>query len=256
MLAPSFGRSKPASCNAPTLDRGMPSIHSVVRTSRPGPVPVDLWRPKVRVAGRIVAELGRSGGLQAQIHLQAHAARQRFDDLDQAQATGFRRRTLGEAGSEHHVVEVAPEPDFDARTQDLDRDRTTAFRFRQSRAMNLGDRGGGDGRPELRESVGKRLPQRALDGRDSLGLRERLHAILKRLEAAGGRKPDDIGPCRQELAELDVGRPKPRHGARQRAGATVGLSSRQLARQKKTSAGPQAEPAQDRRREIRLPARV
>ncbi len=70
-----------------------------------------------------------------------------------------------------------------------------------------------------------------MHGRDSFGLRERLHAVLEFFQTARRCEPDDVGTGGQELAQFDVGRTQPRHGARQRAGALVELRARQPAKQ-------------------------
>ena len=61
------------------------------------------------------------------------------------------------------------------------------------------------------------LPSAAATMRLGLGLRERRHVVLQRFQIARQRHADHVGPRRQELAELDVGRAEPR-SARRRAG--------------------------------------
>ena len=53
------------------------------------------------------------------------------------------------------------------------------------------------------------LPKRDLDRALRLGLRERRHLVLQRLEVARQRDADHVRPRRQELAELHVGRTEP-----------------------------------------------
>ena len=52
------------------------------------------------------------------------------------------------------------------------------------------------------------LPSGCDHHRLGLGLRERRHLVLQRFQIARERHADDVGPRRQELAELDVGRPE------------------------------------------------
>ena len=76
--------------------------------------------------------------------------------------------------------------------------------------MHLRDRRGRDRGAERREGLAQRLAERGRDRGFGLGLRERRHAVLQRLEIARERRSDDIGARREELAELHVGRPEPR----------------------------------------------
>ncbi len=60
----------------------------------------------------------------------------------------------------------------------------------------------------------QRLAERVGDHALGLGLRERRHLVLQRFEIARQRDADHVGPRRQELSELHIGRPEPRqrHG--------------------------------------------
>ena len=85
-----------------------------------------------------------------------------------------------------------------------------ALRRRDFGAMHLRDRGGGDRRAEGDEQTRRAACSKAPHDRGlGDGLRERRHLVLQALEIVGERRADDIGPRRQELAELDVGRPEP-----------------------------------------------
>ena len=67
------------------------------------------------------------------------------------------------------------------------------------------------GGPNDAKDVGERLARSAAATvRLGLGLRERRHLVLQAFEIARERDADHVRPRRQELAELDVGRPEPR----------------------------------------------
>jgi hypothetical protein len=95
----------------------------------------------------------------------------------------------------------------DAWPQDLDRDFRAVLQFC---AMDLRDRGRCDGRTELLENSLDRAAMRRFDRGLRLSHREWLHPVLQGREVGGDLHADDIGPRRQELAELDIGRPEPR----------------------------------------------
>ena len=78
---------------------------------------------------------------------------------------------------------------------------------------------------------------------DRDGARERRHAVLQRFELLDGRGPDDVGPGRQELAELDVGRAEPPD------------RDREAARRRAAASRPRDEPGQRQRQPAPRPAR-
>jgi hypothetical protein len=126
--------------------------------------------------------------------------------------------------------EIDLEAALDAWTQNLDGDRPALAVLEHLGAMHLGDRGGGDRRAEASKYLLDRCAERARHRGLGLRLRERRHTVLQAFEIARERRADDIGPGRQELAELDVARAEPcqrrrePHGARgpSRGGAAAG----------------------------------
>ena len=110
-----------------------------------------------------------------------------------------------------------PEAPLDAGPQHLHRDRAPALpRVVDLGAMHLRDRGGGDRRPERRETplrAACRARPRSVRSASACGN----GAILScsGFEIARERDADHVGPRRQELAELDVGRPEPGQRGRQ-----------------------------------------
>ena len=176
-------------------------------------VPVDRRRPDVRIVPRVFGELRRSRGLEPEIHLHPHRSRESLDDLDEAQAAHLRRDPLGEPRREEHVGEIAREPALDSRAQHFDRDGLGAFVRPDRRAVDLRDRGGGD---RFAEAVEQRVDFRAerrLDDADRGLAAHRRHPILQALQFERDFRPDDVGPGRQKLAHLDVGRAEPVDGA-------------------------------------------
>ena len=122
-------------------------------------------------------------------------------------------------------------------------------------AMHLRDRGGRDRRPEAGKSLRDRAFQRGRDRRFGLGLRKRRQPVLQRFEIARHHDADHVGPRREELAELEIGRTHPFQRARQprsRFGAAPLDEPRQLQRELCRAAAP----ARDRRRRTRLRART
>ena len=78
--------------------------------------------------------------------------------------------------------------------------------------VHLSDGGGRDRRAELGEVVLEPAAERLLDRGPRFALRERRQAVLQGAEVALQLGPDQIAARRQELAELDVGRPERRDG--------------------------------------------
>ncbi len=74
--------------------------------------------------------------------------------------------------------------------------------------MHLRDRGRRHGRAELGKLRVNRRLERVFDGLSRLFLRKRRQAILERGEIGGELAADDVVAGGEELAELDVGRPK------------------------------------------------
>ena len=104
-----------------------------------GAVPVDRGRAKVRIILGIFDEFRRRGRFEPEIHLHAHGASERFDNLGEPQAAEFRRQSLSEPRGERHVREVAPKAPLGPSAQHFDRDWPQAFAGLHLSAMDLGD---------------------------------------------------------------------------------------------------------------------
>ncbi len=174
-----------------------------------GPVPVDSRNPEILILRRILGEFGCRGGFEPEIHFHLDGAGQRIDDLDRLQAAGVVKPAFGEARREIHVAQVAFEMPLDARTQHLDGDFAFAIAVFHERPVNLGNRGGGDRLSETYKGAAKRFAEGGLDSRDRDCARKRRHPVLQKLELLNDGHADDVRPGREELAELDIGRPEP-----------------------------------------------
>ncbi len=75
---------------------GVPSIHSIVSTSRVVRSQSIVGARNARVALEILAEFGRRRRLETEIHLHPHRARQRLDDLHRLQPARFRKQPFRE----------------------------------------------------------------------------------------------------------------------------------------------------------------
>jgi hypothetical protein len=103
------------------------------------------------------------------------------------------------------------------------------------------------------EGFSQRLAQRRLDHALSFALRKRRHAILQRLKISRERHAYNIGPRRQELAKLHVGRPEPRErGSDAIAGSLFARGPLDKPRQRKRCASRKRQPARIDRSERAL----
>ena len=123
-----------------------------------------------------------------------------------------------------------------------------ASRHARARLVHLGDGGGGDGLAEIGEQDVDRPAEGDRHHARRLGARKGRHAVLQAFEVARRGDADDVGARRQELPDLDVGRPEPRQRRRQPRGA--GAGARPLDR-----AGDAQQQARRRRQDVRIDQR-
>ena len=254
-LRPRSGRSTCDCSSRAWSFSAMPSIHSIVST---------LWvvRSQSTVGTRksgssrgVLRHLGHRGRFQPQIHLHRDRARHRVDDFDQPQPARFRRMRFGVVRDKEEIGEVAAETRGDVGPQHLDRDRFAHAVALDLAAMHLRDRGGGDRRPEARKGLRHRAFQRCRDHGLGFALRERRQPVLQAFQVARHRDADHVGPGREKLSELEVGRPEPRQRARQpRTG--FGAGPLDHPRQPQRELAGRRHQARDRRRRTRLRART
>ena len=187
-----------------------------------GQPPVRHRHAEIGVLPGVLGEFGEGRGLEPQIHFHRDGARQGLDHGGHAQAPRLGRAPLGKLRAEAHGGEIAMEAVADAGPEDLDRDLGAVL---QPGAMDLRDRGGRDRLAELGEDRLDRPVRRRLDRGARLRHREGRHPVLQGREVLGDLHADDIGPRRQELAELDIGRAEPGQGRRQAGRGGAGAAA-------------------------------
>ena len=130
---------------------------------------------------------------------------------------------LGVVRDEEEIAEVAAETRCDIGPEHFHRDRFAYAVTFGLAAMYLCDGGSGDRRPEADKGLRHRAFQRQGDDGFGLGLRKRRQPVLQAFQIARHCDADDVGPGRQKLSELQIGRAEPRQRARQtRAGFGAG----------------------------------
>ena len=166
-----------------------------------GAIPVDGGRAISFVVAEILAQLLGGGGLEAQIHLDAHDLGEGAHGLDRLQTAEARLGALDQLGDPVEEVEVAREGPLDAGPQNLDRDITTIggdskvdLRDRRCRDRHIVER---------REQRAERLAELALDDGARLAAGKRREMILQPAEVGRDFLVEKIGAGRQRLAELD-----------------------------------------------------
>ena len=211
----------------------------------PGGGPDHRGHAEADVALGVGGELGRRRRLHAQVELALHDPLEMPDDRLRPQPPREGRQELDHPGGEVEGVDVAQEGALDARAQHLDRHRLPGRA--QRRAVDLRQRGGGDRRLELGEDLVERLAELVLDRRPRLLHREGRQLVLQHRQLGGELGPDDVRPGREELAELDVGRPERRQRPQDRRLARVALVARATGTASRARARPPAAPAARRR---------
>ena len=227
----------------------MASIHSVVSTSR-----------AVRShSGCGTRKLGSSRVFSASSDMAAASSRRSISmATDRASvsttscgrsrlASGTKRSNM--AGGEAHGLEIARELLAHAGPHHLDGDGAPRRRGRAMRALwTWAIEAAATGSLKSREQLVDRSAEGDLDHARRLVAREGRHAVLQAFEIARRGDADDVGARRQELPELDVGRPEPRQRRRQPRGA--GAGARPLDR-----AGDAQQQARRRRQDARIDQR-
>ena len=173
------------------------------------PAPIDHRHAEALVVLRVLRHLRDGGGLHAEIHLDGDGFRQGLDHGLRPEPARRRVKALDQLGGEEIGIEVLVEALLDAGPEHLDGDRLEpAVALAHGGLVHLGDRGRGDGRPELGEDRVERRLERLFHRIARLGLGERRQPVLKRRQVSCELAPDDVVAGGEELAELDVGRPE------------------------------------------------
>ncbi len=184
----------------------MPSIHSIVST---------LWVVRsqstagTRKSGssRVFSAISDSAAASSRRSISIATERDmRVDDLDQPQPPRFGRMRLGVVRDEEEIGEVAAETRSDIGPEHLDGDRLAHAVALGLATMHLCDGSRGHRRAEAYECLRHRAVQRRGDDGLGLGLRKRRQPVLQAFEVARHRDADDVGPGREKLSELQIGR--------------------------------------------------
>ena len=104
-----------------------------------GAVPVDHRRADVRIVLGVFYEFRRRGRFEPEIHLHAHRAGERLNNLGEPQAAELRRQALGKLCGEGHVRKVARKAPLGAGAQHFHRDGPHALVCFYFGSMDLGD---------------------------------------------------------------------------------------------------------------------
>ncbi len=226
-VRPSAFGSWPAATMPARSLRRMPSIHSLVSTSRA--VSAHSGRgvrksasPAVFWASSDIAAASR----RKSISMVTERARD-LHHLPRAQALGIGQQRLDDARHEAHRLDVLGEALAHAGPHHLDGERPLrAVGVEHGRLVDLGDGGRRHRLAEGGEQAETGLPNSCSTTRMATPLREGRHPVLQPLEVAGGGHADDVGAGGQELAELDVGRSEPGQRPFEWARAGIGGDAR------------------------------
>ena len=113
-----------------------------------GAVPVHRRDAEIRIVLGVLGHLRERGGLQAEVHLDGHAAPQGVDHFNEPQPPRLGGKIFGVARDEGKGAEIGAKAMFDAGPQHLDGDGARPRRGRDLRPMHLRNRGGGNRRAE------------------------------------------------------------------------------------------------------------
>ena len=160
------------------------------------------------LAARAFIEFAGSRRFHAQIQFQRHRLRQGRHHGCHAQPPCFGGKTFRGTGEEGQRLQIARELFAHLGAQDLDR-HPHRRGVAGLGAVHLGDGGGRQGGAEAGKQRLHRLAEGAGDLGPCLNFRKRRQAVLQMLQGARELGAHDIGPRRQHLAQLDIGRSQP-----------------------------------------------
>ena len=198
-------REPAALVERPVLDVDVGELHAVEvlerQHARARVRPVDLRHGDVRVPGEVVVERVGVARLEPVVELLPDRARELVDELVRVDEVERADALLREPRGLVHQREVGLDLARRVRPLHLDGD---ALAVRQRRAMHLADR---CRRQRLLVELGEQaldrlaelLANRPLDVRE----RERAHVVLQAAQLGDDVGRHDVGPRREQLAELD-----------------------------------------------------
>ena len=114
-------------------------------------------------------------------------------------------------------IEIGFEPAFNSGPENLYGHRFARAVHFDFRAMHLRDGRCGHRWSEIFVDRGKRFAKRGRNHRLRFALRKRRHLVLQAFQVACDLRSDHVLPCREKLAELDVGGSEPGQCRRQPA---------------------------------------
>ena len=166
--------------------------------------PVGARHGDVRMAGEVAVERVGVAPLLAVVELLADRARELVDDLARVDEVERPHPLAHEPRRLLEQLDVALDLARRVRSLHLDGDPAAV---RQHRTMHLADRCGRQRLlVELEEEPLDRLAELLADHPLDIGERERADVVLEPAQLGDDVRRDDVGPGREQLAELDEGR--------------------------------------------------
>ena len=187
-----------------------------------GALPVHGRHAKAGVAPGVLAELRKGCRLEPQVHFDPGGLRQCLRHLDRPQPPRGGNVFFLQPGGQEIAFEIVEEAPPHAGTDHLHRHFGGHAVMQRLGVVHLGDGRGRHRVAEAQEQIVDLAPERRLDRLDRLPLREGVHLVLQQGEIERHGVADDVGPRRQELAELHVRRPQPDDRLGQAVAALVG----------------------------------
>ena len=120
-IAQRHGDRGHARASAGTSERGVPSIHSRVRTCRAVRAQSTRGTRKPGSSFDIARHFGNGRGFHAKVKFELHRLRKRVDGSDGTQPPHLGAPPLGKAGGEIEALDVVAELLLDSGAEDLDR---------------------------------------------------------------------------------------------------------------------------------------
>ena len=213
-LAPERGRIEAELPSAPGSLSGVPSIHSIVRTSRVVRSQSIFGARKSGIVGEVLAEFAAAAA-SSRKSISMRTERASVSTTSTGAAVAVAARTARRARGEEHVGEVALKRRSTPGRSSLTATSRSPSASRTRARCTCAIEAARDRLAELDEERRRSALERRLDALDRGRAGRRRHAILQPLQLGGDLGADDVGPGGEKLAELDIGRPQPVDRARQ-----------------------------------------
>ena len=186
-----------------------------------GVLEIDPRHGDAGIVGHVLRQLAGGGGLEPQIELHRGDLGELVDSGDELQPPQVRRHPFQQACQRIEQGCVGLHAAVDSRPQQLHRHTPAVGKLG---VMNLGNRCRRHGLViETAEKIRYRHAGFRFDAAACQRPRKSREPVLQKAQRMSHFRPDEVGPCRQRLAELDEPRPK----ADQRLGQrTAGITPR------------------------------